>query len=329
MKNVLLIALVFVLVLVLGVLVGGCSSGKTSSTTTTSTSLETTSTSLETTSTSLVTTSTAPATTSTTIPDITQTVTHQQNDARFTYSGAWKTSSATSASGRSFAFARSSGASVTIRFLGTHLSWIAKQSPLYGKAKVTLDGKTVATIDLYSATTVWRHTVWQTATLKSGAHTVTIEWTGTKRAAATGTNINIDAIVVTGVVTGHYQENNSKLVHAGPWTTTATASASGGSFALANSSGASVTIHLTGVYLGWFAKKGPDCGQATVTVDGGTPVMIDLYSAKVAWQQEVWSTGVLAGGTHTVVIGWTGTKRAAATGTNINIDAVDVTGTLN
>jgi hypothetical protein len=319
MKKALLIALV--LVLVLGVLVGGCSSGKTSSTTTTPTSSLTTSTSHETTSTSLETTSTAPTTTSTTIPDITQTVTHQQNDARFIYSGAWKTSAAASASRRSFAFAGSRGASVTIRFIGTHLSWIAKESPVYGKATVILDGKTVATVDLYSKTTVWQHTVWQTATLKSGAHTVTIACTGTKRAAATGTNINVDAIVVTGVVTGRYQESNPKLIYAGTWTPTASTSASGGSFALANTAGASVTIHLTGVYLGWFAKKGPDCGQATVTVDGGAAVTIDLYSAKVAWQQEVWSTGVLAGGTHTVVIGWTGT--------NINIDAVDVTGTLN
>ena len=69
--------------------------------------------------------------------------------------------------------------------------------------------------------------------------------------------------------------------------------------------------------------------KAKVTLDGGSPVTVDLYSATVVWQQKVWSSGLLVNGAHTVKIQWTGTKRSVATGTNINLDAVDVTGTLS
>ena len=255
-------------------------------------------------------------------------VRHEQSSSRLAYSGTWTTVSSASASGGSFAFADSSGSSVTIRFVGTHLSWIAKRSPAYGKAKVTLDGKSLGTIDLYNASTEWQQKVWGTGTLKSGAHTVTIAWTGLKNAEAKSADINIDAIEVDGLVTGRDQQTNAKLIYAGTWKTTSTAAASGGSFAYANTTGASVTIDFTGTGLAWIAKKSPVYGEAKVTLDGGSPVTVDLHSTTVLWQQQVWSTGILADGAHSVKIQWTGAKPAGATAADINIDAVDVDGIL-
>jgi hypothetical protein len=69
-------------------------------------------------------------------------------------------------------------------------------------------------------------------------------------------------------------------------------------------------------------------GKAKVTLDGATPVIIDLYAAKELWRQKVWETKTLVPGTHTVKIEWTGTKSSAATGTNIGVDAFDVIGVL-
>jgi hypothetical protein len=305
-------------ILVLAVLVGACSGETTTSTTTTSSTASETSTTSGTTS-----------TTATSLPAAdSQAIRHQQTEPRFTYSGTWKKSSAAEASKGSFVYADSSGASLTIRFIGTHLAWIAKQSPVYGMASVTVDGGDPATVDLFSLDTLWQQTVWETDTLAEGSHTVEIEWTGTKGTAATGTNINVDAIDVDGVVTGLYQQDNAKLVYSGNWTTTSNASASGGDFAFADSSGSSVTINFNGVELDWFAKQSPAYGNAQVTVDEGSPVTVNLYSADVLWEQMVWSTGILTLGSHTVEIAWTGTKDASATGTNISIDSLDVTGTL-
>ena len=126
---------------------------------------------------------------------------YEQSNSRLLYAGSWTTASNTSASGKSFALANSSGASVTIRFIGTHLSWIAKKGPLYGEAKVTMDGKSLGLIDLYSASTEWQQKVWGTGTLAFGPHTVTIAWTGTKNSDATDTNIGVDAFDVVGSLT--------------------------------------------------------------------------------------------------------------------------------
>jgi hypothetical protein len=271
------------------------------------------------------TTTTAPVTSSTS-----QTVAHEQTEARLAYAGSWSKVSASSASGGSFALANNSGATLTIRFVGTHLAWIAKESPAYGQAKVTVDGGAAHTVDLYNANTVWKKTVWQTGTLSaSTAHTVVISWTGKKDSAATGTNIDVDAIQVTGVLTGRYQQNNTKFAYSGTWNTVSNTSASGGGFKYANSSGASVTIHFTGIDLAWIAKKGPDYGEAKVTVDGKKTYTVNLYSASATWQKRLWSTGILPMGAHTVEIHWLGAKGSGATGTNIDVDAIDVTGTLN
>ena len=125
---------------------------------------------------------------------------YEQNDPHFIYAGTWTTSSSTSASGGNFRFANSTGSSVTVTFIGSYLSWIAKKSPVYGKAKVTLDGGTPTTVDLYNAKEVWKQKVWETKPLVPGTHTVKIEWTGTKSSAATDTNIGVDAFDVIGVL---------------------------------------------------------------------------------------------------------------------------------
>ncbi len=125
-----------------------------------------------------------------------------------------------------------------------------------------------------------------------------------------------------------YQQGNSLLAYTGTWTVSSSSSASGGSFRYANAAGASVTATFKGTYLAWIAKKSPVYGVASVTLDGGTPVAVDLYSSSILWQKKVWETGTLASGTHTVTIRWTGDRNGHATDSNIGVDAFDVLGTL-
>ena len=65
---------------------------------------------------------------------------YEQKDTHFTFAGGWIASSSISASGGSFRFADSAGSAATATFNGTFLAWIGKKSPVYGKAKVTVDG---------------------------------------------------------------------------------------------------------------------------------------------------------------------------------------------
>ncbi len=267
-------------------------------------------------------------------PVIPPTTRYEQKDTRFTFAGGWIASSSTWRRPPASA-SPTPTASATATFNGTYLVWIGKKSPDYGQAKVTVDGGTPAIVDLYNDSAVWQQKVWDTGVLPAGDHTVKIEWTGVKNANGLGANINVDAFDIAGTVTQapaaaavRYEQGDSHFVYAGTWTNSRTSLASGGNFRYSDAKGSSVTVRFTGSSLAWIAKKSPVYGMAKITVDGGTPVTVDLYSAATVYGQKVWETGMLVPGTHTVKIEWTGTKNSAATDTNIGVDAFDIVGTL-
>jgi hypothetical protein len=122
-----------------------------------------------------------------------------------------------------------------------------------------------------------------------------------------------------------YQQTDSRLAYAGTWYTFSTSGASGGSYKRASANGTSVTVKFNGTYLAWIATKGTTLGKAFVSLDGGPAVGVNLASSSVAYQQNVWNTGTLASGTHTVKI-WR--DPSSASDKYISVDAFDVVGTL-
>ena len=86
-----------------------------------------------------------------------------------------------------------------------------------------------------------------------------------------------------------------------------------------------MTIKFNGTYLAWIATKGTTLGKAWVSLDNGTPVNINLAASTAERQVNVWTTGTLASGVHTVKIWWDSTNTA---GKFISVDAIDVVGTL-
>jgi SpoIID/LytB domain protein len=252
--------------------------------------------------------------------------TYQQNDSNLFYLGTWTAQSASAASGGSFRFINAKG-SCTVEFTGTSLAWMGKKKSTYGIAKLTLDGQSKGAVDLYSATEIYGR-VWETGTLASGAHTLTIDWTGTKNASATDRNIAVDAFLIAGTVAKappRYEQTQPTITYAGSWATFGATGASGGNYKRANTSGASVTIDYNGTYLGWIATKGTTLGKAKVSLDGGTATTVNLAATAVAYQQLVWSTGSLTAGSHTVKITWDTSNTA---GKYISLDAIDLVGTL-
>jgi hypothetical protein len=257
---------------------------------------------------------------------------YEQTSTKLGYSGSWTSLSASGASGGSYAYA-DSPASVDVRFTGTSLDWIATTGTTQGKAQVSLDGGAPAEVDLSGGTTLRCQKVWSTGGLGAGAHRVVISWTGHPGVKG-GTRVNVDAFDVIGTLDQApglilYQQSAPQLTYAGTWISVTTSSASGGSFTYAKAAGSSVTVRFTGTSLAWIAKTGPLYGLAKVTVDGGTPVMADLYSATVAWKRQVWDTGTLAAGRHTVLIEWTGAPSVAGGGGDLDVDAFRVQGSLN
>jgi hypothetical protein len=118
-------------------------------------------------------------------------------------------------------------------------------------------------------------------------------------------------------------------VYQGSWSRQASALESGGSVSRADSEGATVIASFTGTTLELLARTGPDCGKASVIIDGGTPQEVDLYSATERHRVSIFATSSLSDATHTALITRIAAKNAASTGYSINLDALRVTGTLS
>lgn len=112
------------------------------------------------------------------------------------YSGSWPMATDASYSGGAARFATTADAMATISFNGTSVAWVTAKGPGQGRARVQLDGVTIAIIDLYAPTSRTRQLVFARNGLATGPHTLRIIALGTKNGASTGTRVDLDAVVI-------------------------------------------------------------------------------------------------------------------------------------
>jgi subtilisin family serine protease len=262
---------------------------------------------------------------------------HEQYDSNLTYSGSWSGCWKVSASEGSFRYANLPGASVNVTFEGTYLSWVAKKGPGYGKAWVSLDGGTPVVVDLYSSYDRYKQVVYSTGLVKKDKHNLSVYWIGQKNWAASGNLINVDAFDVMGdftkaaepePITWLYEQNDPRMTYLGPWSACWAGSASQGSFRYTGTKNAAALVNFKGTSVELLAKKGPGYGQALVSIDGGEPVTVDLYSAGQAFKQSVYSSGELDYGPHTLTIECKGAKNASSGGFLVDVDALRIVGVV-
>jgi hypothetical protein len=210
-----------------------------------------------------------------------------------------------------------------------------KKSPLLAAVLVvgflvggcSLRGGSGATVTSLSAST--STTVESSTTVSATSTSTTTSEVSTTASETSTTLVDTSTTAVTSAAKAvRYEQSDSHLVYEGRWKIGANAAASDGRYTFADHAGCSVTINFDGTYLSLIAKKSHNYGKASVTLDGTVVATIDLYSVNASYQRKVWNTGTLAAGVHKVTIAWTGKKRSAALAANINIDAVDVIGTL-
>ena len=260
----------------------------------------------------------------------------EETDSHIAFSGTWTAGTSTSRSGGSWKYSNASGSAAYISFTGTGIDLISSKAPSYGIAKVTLDAQAPVTVDLYDWFFVNQQRVLSLTGLTDTAHTLKVEWTGTRNASSTGTVIGIDAIDVAGTLTQatapvsltRFEETDGRIAFGGTWAASASTARSGGSWKYSATSCSGAWVAFNGTRLDLIASKSPSYGIAKVVIDGGAPLYADLYASAFLHQQTVLSVPGLTAGAHTAVITWTGTRNAASTGTVIGIDAIDVAGTL-
>ncbi len=125
-----------------------------------------------------------------------------------------------------------------------------------------------------------------------------------------------------------YESTDPFIVYTDAWSEIDDDGASGGSYSSVDGEGtASVSFDGSGIQV--MATTGPAFGKMEIMLDGGEAQLVDLYSASTAYQQIVWSAVDLAEGVHSVELAWSGEKHRKSTSAEVNIDAVDVLGSLS
>jgi peptidoglycan hydrolase-like amidase len=109
------------------------------------------------------------------------------------YAGAWTTSRLAGMWGGTHAFSHATSATATFAFTGTKVRWIGKKAPNYGKAWVSIDASAPVLVDLYSAKSLNQQRLFESAALRSGAHTVTITASGARNTKSTYHYVDVDA----------------------------------------------------------------------------------------------------------------------------------------
>jgi bacillopeptidase F len=223
----------------------------------------------------------------------------------------WKAAASAHAYGRSYQVESGKGATASVAFRGSAITWYTMTGPAEGRASVYVDGVKKAAVNNWSAATKW-HVPRTVSGLKPGAHRLQIVVAGAKGSTkGTGTDIVLDAVKV------------AKKLLATPaavttWRRVKTSAASGGGYTASTQRGATASLVFRGTSLAWVSARGPAMGKAKVYVDGVLKTTVDGYAKRSAWNIRRTVTG-LSDTLHTVKIVVTG-KRRASTGTTVVVD---------
>ena len=85
---------------------------------------------------------------------------------------------------------------------------------------------------------------------------------------------------------------------------------------------AAVEVAFEGRRVLWFSKLGDDCGNASVSIDGGPPETVDTYCSDDVWGVCVFRRELSSHGKHTIRITVAGRQNARAQGQRIYLDGI-------
>lgn len=264
----------------------------------------------------------------------------EESDAAVTLSPGWTPSdSGFGWSGGGAMQSTVDGALASFTFTGTSVTWIGSRGREHGTAIVKVDGGRTRGVDFFEVdlhatpNDEIRTPVLTIGGLSNGPHTLTIEVK--RRPDGDGHVVVVDAFDVQAPTISHLQEADPDVTFIGDWAEAGSALKwSGGDAANAPetpitakvtaTAGATATLAFRGTGIRWIGYRGPDAGIALVSVDGGTPTPVDLYSPGIKVQEVVFTATGLADAKHTLKIEVTGQKNAAATAAKVFVDAFDV-----
>ena len=225
--------------------------------------------------------------------------------------------------------------SVTLRFSGTKVALYGHKVADSPFVRITLDGKDMGTVDLYSPSRVEKVLLYESDTPPDGDHVITMEVLADKNpAAGNGHEVSVDYAVVTTAKSaaegrrltvndgepgkGFFQfEFFGKWVHEGGypnrfeggdehWTTTA----------VFGSDYPGVTFRFVGTRVDLYGHKVSEGAMAMVTIDGKDAGIIDFYHPSRVEKALLFESGPLPDGEHTLTVQLIPDKNPAAGNTH-------------
>ncbi|HEY6821244.1 MAG TPA: hypothetical protein VI321_04435, partial [Burkholderiales bacterium] len=214
------------------------------------------------------------------------------------------------------------GQTVTVPFRGTGIEWIGYRGPDAGIATVQIDGAAPAEVDLYSPTVRYQPVVFSAFGLADTDHTLKIQTTGRRNAAASGSRVVVDAFDVT-TPGRRYEQYDPAITYVGAWTFDNTARVwTEGMTATSNQPGATATFRFIGTSVSWIGcEKGSAGGVANVYIDGTLVKQVKLNQSYPieGYQMPVFRADGLPNGPHALKIEVVNTD-----GSYVVVDAFDV-----
>jgi hypothetical protein len=244
---------------------------------------------------------------------------------------AWSGTAPNTGSGTA-ALSATAGAIATFTFTGTAVTWIGFRSPLAGIANVYVDDALVAQPDLYAPADEVRVPVFTIANLAAGSHTLKIEATGQRNAAAVAAYVVVDAFDVilpaSAAAVSRVEQTATSVVYT-PDTGWSQSSLnnffSGRTVALSTMPGARTEFTFTGTSVRWIGQHRRDSGIARVYLDGVFIGPVESYTPiQDEFQAAMFTATGLAPGQHVLTIEVTGEKHPNSSGTMVIIDAFEI-----
>jgi hypothetical protein len=105
-----------------------------------------------------------------------------------------------------------------------------------------------------------------------------------------------------------FTENSSRITYRGSWARAEYPGYSGDAARQAGGRGQTATFRFNGSQVAWNGPKGPTRGKAQVWLDGKLVKTVDLYKARFAARNRIYTRTFAKAGQHTLVIKVLGTK---------------------
>ena len=243
----------------------------------------------------------------------------EQDHPSVAYAGTWYPNTMSLHSQGSAVLSVEGGAHATFSFSGWRVCLVGYRDEWSGIARVSLDGALQATVDTYRTPFQAQSTLFSATQLAPGRHTLDVEVTGTRNAAAGSAWVWIDAFEAT----TRTEEDDAAVSYTGAWFADGLPVHSGQRAMKAMDAGARASFHFSGTVVSWIGYRDVHSGIATVSIDGAARAELDTYTPVAQPQAVVYTLSGLAAGDHTLDIGVAGRHHPLALGDWVWIDAFE------